>query len=175
MTSFLSRLFATPAPEPVITVAEPAPEAVPVLPAPPPGGTQFPVALMEAFAAFQAAASQPEASLERRRAMYMALKHLREAEAVARVTLSQVAAQKGGPGRAATGRHWAPQLQGLMDEMAALQAGMAAELKGRRSRLQGLLHVTRERARDVRGYYPARGRQVRVDSHQARHCVQLTA
>ncbi|MDG3443411.1 hypothetical protein [Nitrospirillum amazonense] len=175
MTSFLSRLFATPAPEPAITVAEPAPEAAPVLPAPPPGGTQFPVALVEAFAAFQAAASQPEASLQRRRAMYDALKHLREAEAVARVTLSQVAAQKGGQGRAATGRHWAPQLQGLMAEMAALQAGMAAELKGRRSRLQGLLHVTRERAQDVRGYYPGRGRQVRVDSYQARHCVQFTA
>ncbi|MEE3622819.1 hypothetical protein UCD39_02290 [Nitrospirillum sp. BR 11752] len=174
MTSLFSRLFGTPAPEPTIAVAPaPQPEAV-TLPAPPPGGTQFPTALIEAFAAFQAAASQPEASLDRRRAMYTALKHLREAEAVARVTLSR-AAQGGAQGRAATGQHWAPQLQGLMAEMAALQAGMAAELKGRRSRLQGLLHVTRERAQDVRGYYPARGRQVRVDSHQARHCVQLTA
>ncbi|MEA1673831.1 hypothetical protein [Nitrospirillum sp. BR 11163] len=174
MTSFLSRLFATPAPEPAITVAGPVPETIPVLPAPSPGGTQFPVALIEAFTAFQAAASQPEASLQRRRAMYDALKHLREAEAVARVTLSR-AAQASAQGRAATGQHWAPQLQGLMAEMAALQAGMAAELKGRRSRLQGLLHVTRERTQDVRGYYPGRGRQVRVDAYQARHCVQFTA
>ncbi|MBB6251551.1 hypothetical protein [Nitrospirillum iridis] len=175
MTRFLSRLFsaqqaapaiAAPAPEPAATAA-----AVPALPPPPPGGTQFPPAMLEAFAAFQAAASLGEATLERRRAMYNALKHLREAEALLRVTLHQVPVQ----GRAATASHWAPQLQGLMAEMAAVQTRMAAELKGRKSRLQGLLHVTRERTQDVRGYYPARGRQIRLDTVQARHCVQFTA
>ncbi|WP_044562869.1 hypothetical protein [Azospirillum sp. B4] len=174
MTSFLSRLFNAPAPA-AITVESPAPApvaAVAALPPPPVGGTQFPPVMLEAFAAFQAAARFGEATLERRRAMYTALKHLREAEALMRVTLSQV---RGTQARAATAQHWAPQLKGLMEEMAALQSGMAAELKGRKSRLQGLLHVTRERSNDVQGYYPARGRQIRLNTVQARHCVQFTA
>ncbi|MDE1146661.1 MAG: hypothetical protein PW843_08565 [Azospirillaceae bacterium] len=171
MSSFFSRLFTVPAPAAKADEAAPTALALPAPSAPPAGANQFPPAMAEAFAAFQAAARFGEASLERRRAMYNALKQLREAEAVMRVTLHQVPAGA----RAATGRHWAPQLQSMISEMADLQTGMAAELKGRRSRLQGLLHVTRQRTEDVRGYYPVRGRQIRVDRQQTRHCVQFTA